>query len=112
MSKKCRAGEDYGCPYLSDCNSDRGIITSVNPNNPLSIYCTSRTWSDATKTWADKTSLYSCQPENLTRQRNMELMLGETFYEQNVKNEKMKVSKDILKGIEELMVKKRLITRS
>lgn len=109
MSEKCMDGKKRDCPYRMDCESDEGVITSLSSRSPLLIFLSSGEWSNSTKTWSDEKGIYACQPENLKRQRNLELMQGENFYGEYKKREITKVSKDILKGIEELMVTKGLI---
>jgi hypothetical protein len=105
MTIKCKEGIEYACSHLKDCDSDKGVVSFVNTSNmggPQLIYLHSKKWSRSTKTWSDRHKLYSCQPENL-------IIHEETFYDQDLNQEKKNLSKEILNGIEELMFSKGLV---
>lgn len=100
MSEKCKQGIEYGCPYKTECGSNRPLNISItDPNNPHLIYSRSKDWSDTTLTWVDNESLYACHPENLMRKRNIEMMFGETFYEKDAKQIREKVIEEVQETI-------------
>jgi hypothetical protein len=106
----CEQGIEYNCPYREECDSKAGVISSINPHNPHRIYSFSKNWTNTTKTWMEDGSLYVCQPQNSRRERNIEIMHRETFYEKDTKQIREKVMEEMLETISEL--KKLKIGRS
>lgn len=102
MSEDCGNALDYNCPFSMECNSESAHFISTNPLNPHLIYIRSKNWSESTKTWSDKKGIYSCQPKENRRKRNIELMSGETFYEKDAKKIReggLKESLNAIKGL-------------
>lgn len=102
MSLDCKRGIEEKCPYLKNCTSDEtDDIRIINSQIPYQIYSMSKNWTDTTKTWVNG-RIYSCQPRNSRKARNIDLTENENFYGRDAKELRKEILEEVQNAIKKL----------